>query len=556
MAHLENFLGKKLESSLDENLKIVKKIFLRDAILRIREMHCGGSIDTDVAAVYFDGMVNTSVLNDSIIRPIMDVGLINLSNENEKAELYGKKSSQRDARKAESDAKCDAKSSECDASTTRRGEDEKNDAATDIILRRVLYSNELKKTDDWGEILRSIMYGDTLILVDGCNTALVANTKGWKTRGISEPEDERILEGPREGFSESSMINLSLLRRKLKTPDLCIEHMQVGRRTDTHVYVCYLGSLAPRRVVKEIKRRIGALKIDGIFDTNYIAELCSGRNFSLFRSSGSTERPDIVAARLLEGRVAVITDGSPMVLTLPYLFSENFQSDEDYYQNFLTAGVGRLLRYLCFFLSVSLPGIYIALTVFHRRLLPTAFLLALTEARLNVPFSSVTECVVLIIVFEILKEAGVRTQQSLGTALSIVGGLVVGQAAVEAKIVSAPMLIVVALSGIAGLMVPRLRAAVFYLRFAVVIASSIFGIYGYILCIFAILVSILSLKTFGFDSTPALSGLDFQQYKDTFIRAPLWKMKLRPKLTSNRIRMRYSKKEDGDYAKCDAKTNE
>ena len=236
-----------------------------------------------------------------------------------------------------------------------------------------------------------------------------------------------------------------------------------------------------------------------------------------------------------------------MVLTVPYLFSENFQADEDYYQNFLTASVARILRYVCFFLSISLPAIYIALTVFHRRLLPTAFLLALTEARSSVPFSSVTECIALIIIFEILKEAGVRTQQSLGTALSIVGGLVVGQAAVEAKLVSAPMLIVVALGGIAGLMIPRLRAAVFYLRLFLVAASAIFGIYGYILGVSVIAVAILSLKSFGFDATPALSDLDPQRYKDTVLRAPMWNMRTRPAITTNRLRLRYGKTKQRFY---------
>lgn len=503
--HLENFEGKRISEDLSENLYAIKKIFLRDAILRVREFHCGGVINVDCAAVYFDGMIDSERINNSIIRPIMNVGMGELS----------------------------LKSTKIAADNDERPP---LDDPAETILRRVLYSNEITKTDDWGAILRSVMYGDTLLLIDGAKSALVANTKGWSTRSISEPADERILEGPREGFSEAAMINLSLLRRKLQTPDLCIELLKVGRRTDTYVYVSYLGSLAPHSTVKEIKRRIGSINIDGILDSNYLSELISGRRFSLFRSSGSTERPDIVAARLLEGRIAIFVDGSPMVLTLPYLFCENFQSDEDYYQNFLTASIGRLLRYLCFFLSISLPALYIALTVFHRRLLPTAFLLSLTEARASVPFSSVAECIALVTVFEILKEAGVRTEQSLGTALSIVGGLVVGQAAVEAKIVSAPMLIVVALSGIAGLMVPRLRAAVFYLRGALIIASSVLGLYGYLIGIGFIAASILSLESFGFDATSSLSTPSGQSLKDTFIRAPMWKMKKRPPIAANETR--------------------
>ena len=508
--HLENFEGKRLCGRLSDDLNMIRKIFLRDAILRVREFHCGGAIDVDCAAVYFDGMVDSARLNDSIIRPIMRLGEGELKSTVQRAEHIAIP----------------------------------KDALASVIMRRVLYSNEITETGDLGVILRSIMYGDTLLLIDGSTDALIANTKGFSTRSISEPEDERILEGPREGFSETAMVNLSLLRRKLQSPDLCIEQMKVGRRTDTYVYLTYLGSLAPKRLIKEVRRRIEAIDVDGILDSNYISELISGRRWCFFRSSGSTERPDVVAARLLEGRLAIFVDGSPMVLTLPYLFCENFQSDEDYYQSFLTASIGRALRYLCFFLSISLPALYIALTVFHRRLLPTAFLLSLTEARASVPFSSVTECISLVIVFEILKEAGVRTQQGLGTALSIVGGLVVGQAAVEAKLVSSPMLIVVALSGIAGLMVPRLRAAVFYLRALTLIASAVLGIYGYMLSMGAIAVSILSLESFGFDSTPALALPGSERFKDTFIRAPLWKMRTRPPISSNAVRMKDSSKDE------------
>ena len=517
--HLENFEGKRISGELSADLYAIKKIFLRDAVLRVREMYCGGAIDRKIAAVYFDGMVNTDVINNAIVRPIMQVGM---------GEISGKA----------------PRLSTKESPLFNNAKEKFTDDIADELCLRVLYSGEITKSDDWGVILRSITYGDTLILIDGSKTALIANTKGWSTRSISEPEDERILEGPREGFSEAAMVNLSLIRRRLQTPDLSVELLRVGRRTDTYVYITYLGSLASHTAVKALKRRITSIDVDGILDSNYIAELISGRRINLFRSFGSTERPDVVAARLLEGRIAVIVDGSPMVLTLPYLFTENFQSDEDYYQSFLTASVGRLLRYFCFFLAISLPALYVALTVYHRRLLPTAFLLSLTEARAAVPFSSVAECIGLILVFEILKEAGVRTQQSLGTALSIVGGLVVGQAAVEARLVSAPMLIVVALGGIAGLMVPRLRAAVFYLRFFLLFASSLCGLFGYFIGSGIILAAILSDKSFGFEGAPATASAFLQRYKDTIIRAPLWKMRTRPPITENEIRYREGEKND------------
>ncbi len=498
---ISDYIGKKISGEIKKDVALFKEIFKKDSILRVREFHCGGDINADCAAIYFDGMINVSVINDAIIRPVVDFGVLPPDTESD------------------------------------------GDRA-DKIMKNILYANEVAVTEDVADMLRGAMYGDTLLLIDGCSRALVINSKGWKTRGISEPEDERVLEGPREGFEEAAMMNMALIRRKLQTPDFCAEFYHVGRRTDTKIFICYLDSLVSKKALAELKKRLKKIDIDGILDTNYIAELAADRKYSLFRSTGSTERPDIVAARLLEGRVAVVCDGTPMVLTLPYLFAENFQADEDYYQNFLTASIGRLLRYICFFLSISVPAIYIALTVFHRRLLPTPLLLSIAEAREGVPFSSVVECILLIIIFEILKEAGVRTQQSLGHALSIVGGLVVGQAAVEAKIVSAPMLIVVALSGIAGLMIPRLRAAVFYLRLGFVISASTLGLFGYMTSFSFIIIRIISQRSYGVDATPSLFYPTEQSLKDTVIRARFGLMRTRPAFNRNKVRMKGEENED------------
>ncbi|MBR4100073.1 MAG: spore germination protein [Clostridia bacterium] len=260
------------------------------------------------------------------------------------------------------------------------------------------------------------------------------------------------------------------------------------------------------------------------------------RKRSFFKTSGSTERPDVVAARLLEGRIAIVVDGTPMVATVPYLFSENFQSDEDYYQSFLLSSAERLLRYFCFFLSISIPAVFIALSTFHRQLLPTPFAITVMQLRGGVPFTPVSECVVMILVFEILKEAGIRMSQNLGHALSIVGGLVVGQAAVEARIISSPILIAVALSGIAGLMLPRLKTAVFYLRIAFVFLSAILGLYGYFAGLVFLMLHIFSLSSFATDYTVSLKKANLQSLKDTVFRAPWGDMRHRPDFNRNLVR--------------------
>ena len=478
-----------LSGNLDRDLALFKEVFKKDVILRTKNIRVRNSVAFDCALVYMDGMVDSEQLNDAVIKP-----LITIDKENEKQSL------------------------------------------ADFIAEQVLFARDVKQVNNIAQILEGILYGEALVLIDGSKNALSVDVKGWRTRGITEPMDERILQGPREGFEEAALLNIAMLRRKLITPDLCVEMMRVGRRTDTMVFVCYLGSLANQKTVSEIKKRIKNIDIDGILDVNYITEQIRDNKNSLFKTSGTTERPDVVAAKLLEGRIAIVVDGTPVVATVPYLFSENFQSDEDYYQNFLLGSIGRMLRYLCFFITVSVPAVFVAISTFHRELLPTSFALSVMRLRAGVPFSPFVEALAMILVFQILKEAGVRTSQNLGHALSIVGGLVVGQAAVEARIISAPTLIVVALSGIAGLMLPRLKGAVFYLRLTFVILASLIGLYGFIIGITVLLLYIFSLESFGTDYTISLRQANLQSLKDTVWRAPWQYMKTRPLFNRNLVR--------------------
>ena len=483
-----------LSGILQKDIALFKDIFKKDVILRVKEITANKEIPFKCAIIYMDGMTDSEQLNAAVIRPLITVDVPNISGD-----------------------------------------------LADYIGKQVLFARDVKKKKNVAEILEGMLYGEALILIDGSKQALMTDVKGFRTRGISEPQEERILQGPREGFEEAALLNLAMLRRKLLTPDLCIEMMRVGRRTSTAVFVCYLGSLANEEIVGKIKNRIAKINMDGVLDTNYIIEQIRDNKNSLFKTSGTTERPDVVAARLLEGRIAIVVDGTPMVATIPYLFSENFQSDEDYYQNYILSSAERILRYFCFFLSISIPAVFVALSTFHRALLPTPFAITVMQLRGGVPFTPVTECLLMILVFEILKEAGIRMSQNLGHALSIVGGLVVGQAAVEARIISSPMLIVVALSGIAGLMLPRLKAAVFYIRIALVLASCFLGMYGYFLGIVVLLLYVFSLSSFGVDYTISLKKASLQNLKDTVFRAPWTFMKNRPIFNHN-IKRRTDKK--------------
>lgn len=476
-----------LSGKIEKDISLFKTIFSRDAVLRTREVQIGNT--WRCCLIYMDGMVNSVGQGETVVEALVESVLPQNAVQN-----------------------------------------------CDYISKNILFANEVNETEKLPDMLRAVLYGDTLLIADNCKSALTINTKGWRTRGIKEPDSERVLQGPREGFDEAAMFNLAMIRRKLLTPDLCIELMRIGRRTDTPVFICYLGSLADENTVKELKRRLSKIDIDGILDSNYIAENIRDCKNSLLKTTGATERPDIVAARLLEGRIALVVDGTPVVLTLPYLFSENFQSDEDYYINFLLASLARILRWICFFATVSVPGVFLALITHHFDLLPTHFALTVARLRAGVPVSSAVECIVLILAFEILKEAGLRMPQNLGHALSVVGGLVVGQAAVEAGVISAPMLIAVAFSAIAGLMVPRLTGAVFYLRLSIVITCALLGLYGYVIVASIFAIRVFSIKSFGVDYTVSFAKPDFMQLKDSFMRAPWSMMKTRPDFNKNKIR--------------------
>ena len=485
---IEDYKGILLSGDFNKDTKKIEDILKNDSIL-FKRMIKVGHTGLRCQLYYIDGMVNASMIDDSVIRPLVSTSI-----------------------------------------------EDKALATTTFLMSNILFTSDAKTQTDLGEILRSLLYGDTVLILENSKTAILIDSKGWRTRGVSEPVDERVLQGPREGFDEAAMLNIALIRRKLITPDLCTEMLHVGKRSETLVFLCYLGSLADKKTVELIRKKIKAIAINGILDSNYIAEMIKKPKYCLFKTIGTTERPDIVAARLLEGRIAVVVDGTPVVLTIPYLFCENFQSDEDYYLNFIVSSVGRGLRYVCFFLAILVPAAFVALSVHHFDLLPTSFALTLTRLRGGVPFPSVIECLLLIFVFEILKETGVRMPQSLGHALSIVGGLVVGQASVEAGIISAPMLIAVALSGIAGLMIPRLKGAVLYIKVLFVIAAALFGFYGILALAFIMLLRVLSLDSFGTDYTLPLLNPNRQSLKDTIIRAPWENMLTRPAFNRNKVR--------------------
>ena len=482
--------GESVSENLDENLRMMQKLFRDDDALVTRRVGNSLNRSLEYLLFYCDGMVNSQTINESVIRPLT-------------------------------------------RSEERPGRD-----ALQTLAEKVLIVNEVKKTDDWNEIIRSVTYGDTILFAQGCAQALLLNTKSFELRSPMEPDNEKILTGPREGFNESMITSISMIRRRLRTNTLKLKYRQFGRTTHTQACVCYLDSVVNKRVLRLLNERLDKIDMDGVLDTNYLTELIRDSALSPFRTTGYTERPDVVASKLLEGRIAVILDGSPVALLLPYLFAENFQSSEDYYLSFFYTSFSRLLRILGFFLTISVPAVYIAIVAFHQEMLPTPLLVNIARERQGVPLPASLEAFIMLIVFDILRETGVRMPSNVGQALSIVGALVIGQAAVEARMVAAPMIIVVGLTGITGLLVPKMNSPIIFARMGLLFCSSIFGLFGLVIGLSFLLIHLLNLTSFGISQLTPVGRLKFQELKDIPIRAPWWKMVTLPqKLTKDKVRM-------------------
>ena len=489
----EKHKAEELAVSLDQNMAVLQGLFVDVDILRTKIIQNNQHPELRFGIAFCDGVVNSAIINDNILRPLMISGSI----------VPGP-------------------------------------SLLDTLQNQVVQIAEAQQTADFLKIIEAVSYGDTVLFADGIAMALILNTKCFATRSVTEPDNEKILSGPREGFTESIMENLSFLRRRMRTNELKMKFISLGRRTQTSVCVCYLNGIANQGIVDEVFRRLGRIDIDAILDSNYITELIRDEKWSLFRTMGYTERPDVVVARVLEGRIAIVVDGTPVVLTVPYLFIENFQSSEDYYLSFYYTSFSRILRIIGFFLTIGVPGIYIAVVAFHHEMLPTPLLINIAAQRQSVPLPAAVEAFVMLVVFDILRETGIRMPSNVGQALSIVGALVIGQAAVEAKLVAAPMIIVVATTGITNLLVPKLNAPVIYLRFFVLALSSIFGFFGFVLSTSCMLIHMYNLTSFGVPQISLGGSFQFQGMKDQTIRAPWWEMRYRSRhLTGDLARMNH-----------------
>lgn len=473
-----------LSAELSDNYAELKKIFLKCSDINFRELTIGKQ-QIPCLIILTQGLVDDDIVNKSIIKPLMELSHIEMEQPN-----------------------------------------------IDVIRKTCIQIGDIQEFTLFKDMLEAILTGDTVLLIDGVSTGIKMDTKGWPKRAISEPVTETVVKGPRDGFTEDITENIALLRRKIKTTNLKIEDYIFGNITKTSVKISYLEGIVNEKLVDEVKSRIERIDVDAILESNYIEELIEDSPSTLFPLIESTERPDKIAASLLEGRIAIFVDGSCFVLILPVLLVQLIHTSEDYYQRFQFATAVRLVRYAAAVVALLLPAIYVALVSYHFELIPTALLISIAGSREGVPFPGYIEALMMELTFEALREAGIRLPRAVGQAVSIVGALVIGQSAVEAGMVSPAMVIVVAVTGIASFTIPSysLSFAIRILRFGMLFLSTLLGFYGIMLGLLALMIHLASLRSFGVPYLSPIAPFKMQDMKDIFYRSPWWAMEDRPNL--------------------------
>lgn len=392
----------------------------------------------------------------------------------------------------------------------------------------------------YGQAVRGVLDGQVALLTHGSGGVLLLEARDMPKRKPTHPVLETVVRGPHEAFVEDLTTNVSLLRRRLKDPRLTFEAHTVGRLTQTDVRLCYIQGLTNTRVVAEARRRLRAVSTDMVLDSAYIEESLMDDPYSIFPQLDFTERPDIVTAGLCEGRFAILVDGSNAALVAPVTFWSFMQAADDYYQFFYAGTFLRLLRLAFALIALLMPAFYIAVTTFHQQMIPTALLLTLMRAHVGVPLPAVVEAFIMEISLEILREAALHLPDKLGTGLSVVGGLIIGQAVVAAGLVTWPVVAIVAITAIANFAIPRwgLALAVRLLRFSEMIAAAVFGLPGMLVATAMIMIHMVSLRSFGLPYLSPLAPMDIPGLGDAFVRSPHWSPRPRPRLLEPLWRMR------------------
>lgn len=464
---------KKLSSSLEENVINLRTVMSNSSDLTIKHAKAGGHT---ICIIFCEGMASTETMADLIFRPINS-----LEKEMPVGEL--------------------AKSLE----------------------DGLLLAGEQKQSDTYEDICLDIMSGFVTILVDGIDRGISVGVQGYASRSVEQPSTHNNVRGSRDGFVEVVRTNISLVRRRMKSPDLVFKMMQLGDMSNTDVCLCYIKGAADKKLIKEVEKRLKAIPLNTIIECGYIQSFLENPGNQLFSEIGTTERPDTFTSKLHEGKIGILVDGSPFALYVPKLFMENFNVIDDYTGRPIYTAVIRVIRYMALIIATVTSGFYVALANFNPELFPEALLLNLATSIQDTPYPLLAECLVIHIFYEIMREAGLRIPTNIGHAVSIVGGLVIGDIVVSAGLVGAPMVLMVAVSAITSFVVPDLYDSIVVLRFAYIIVGGIWGLFGITVLSALVTIKLCSQESYGIPHTAPVSPFSPKAMRDFILRRD-WKI--------------------------------
>lgn len=465
--------NKGIGEDIDKIKEEIKKIFSSDKTVKIRSFQ-SNNLKVKCEIIFIEGLSDKRAIYESVIKPVVNC----------------------------------------------KYDEEVNKQGLMAYMQNTIFCSDFEVISDVNSIIESILEGDAAMFIDGVKEALIINVDQTPERDVMEPSSESSIKGPKDGFNENLITNISLIKKRLQTTQLKLQFKNVGKNVKTRICICYLQDIAPIEIVNEVIKRLDEIESGDVLNDNYLEELIRDEPFTFFKTIGSTDRPDMVCGKLLDGKVAIICNGSPFVLTIPYIFVESFKTAGDYYNNFAISSINRIIRMLSFFITTSLPALYIAFVTYHHELIPTKLFLGILSARAGIPFPTVVEILGMVFVFEILREAGFRLPKQVGQTISIVGALVLGDAAVKARLISTPIVIIVALTGICGFSIIQNVESSIILRIIFIMAASILGLYGYIFAIIALFIHLLNMKSFGVNYLSYSETIGKETVRDAVIRYP------------------------------------
>ncbi len=472
-----------MSGNIENRIRYIEDSFKDWGDIVKRKFYIGENRDQAVYITYIDDMVNRNLIEEEIIKNL----IINIR------------------------------------LTPPKGENSNKYSA---YINGAVTTADIKSATDIDEAILEVMCGNTLMLLDGLEEILVISTKSFPKRGVDKPETEIAVQGPQEAFAESIRINTVLIRRRIRDTRLKCVQSKAGNVSRTDIALMYMEGIADSKLVNKIKKKLENIKTDMVYDSGYLEQLLEENKLSPFPQIQLTERPDKAAAELMEGRIVIVVDTSPFVILLPAVLASFYQASEDYYQRWEIMSFIRIIRYLAGFAAFSLPGLYIAVALYHPSMIPTELALRLAGARQTVPISTVVEIIVMELIFEALREAGTRIPASIGSTLGIVGGIIIGQAAVDAGLVSPIAVIIIALTGICSFAIPNIALVSAYrlIKYFIIFTSAAAGLLGYVAGLLLVLVHIASLESFGVSYIAPFSGTNRNKktiLKDTVFRFPL-----------------------------------